>query len=93
MTDGFVDTGDMLILRDGRYHFTGRREGVINVGGSESASGRSGSDRQFASECTDVTGESPRRSPITGAIVIADIVLENSAAGISFLQTKDESFG
>ena len=31
--DGFVDTGDVLELRDGRYHFQGRRDGVINVGG------------------------------------------------------------
>src|SRR5262249_5978459 len=31
--DGFVDTGDIVELRDGRYHFMGRRNGVINVGG------------------------------------------------------------
>ena len=31
--EGFVDTGDVLELRDGRYHFQGRRDGVINVGG------------------------------------------------------------
>jgi acyl-CoA synthetase (AMP-forming)/AMP-acid ligase II len=31
--EGFVNTGDVLDLRDGRYHFQGRRDGVINVGG------------------------------------------------------------
>jgi len=31
--DGFVDTGDTVELREGRYYFTGRRDGVINVGG------------------------------------------------------------
>ena len=31
--DGYVDTGDMLELRDGRYYFSGRRGGIINVGG------------------------------------------------------------
>ena len=31
--DGFVDTGDMVELRGGRYYFVGRRDGVINVGG------------------------------------------------------------
>ena len=31
--EGFVDTGDMLELRDDRYHFVGRRDGMINVGG------------------------------------------------------------
>ena len=30
---GFVDTGDVLELRDGRYYFMGRRDGTINVGG------------------------------------------------------------
>ena len=30
---GFVDTGDMVELRDGRYYFVGRRDGLINVGG------------------------------------------------------------
>ena len=32
-TEGFVDTGDVLELHDGRYHFRGRHDGVINVGG------------------------------------------------------------
>ena len=31
--DGFVDTGDRVEERDGRYYFMGRRGGVINVGG------------------------------------------------------------
>src|SRR5580704_2495948 len=31
---GFVDTGDMVELRDGRYYFIGRRRGgIINIGG------------------------------------------------------------
>jgi acyl-CoA synthetase (AMP-forming)/AMP-acid ligase II len=32
-TDGFVDTGDMVELREGRYFFRGRKGGIINVGG------------------------------------------------------------
>ena len=31
--EGFVDTGDMVELRGDRYHFVGRRGGIINVGG------------------------------------------------------------
>jgi acyl-coenzyme A synthetase/AMP-(fatty) acid ligase len=85
--DGFVDTGDTVDLRDGRYHFTGRREGVINVGGL----------KVHPEEVEAVVNLHPnvrmsrvrgRKSPITGAIVVADIVLEN--ASDSFLQTKDE---
>ena len=36
-SDGFVDTGDMVELRGDRYYFVGRRGGIINVGGFESA--------------------------------------------------------
>ena len=32
--DGFVDTGDMVELRGDRYHFVGRRGGIINIGGA-----------------------------------------------------------
>ncbi len=32
-SDGFVDTGDMVELRGVRYHFVGRRGGIINIGG------------------------------------------------------------
>src|SRR6185369_9355462 len=31
--DGFIDSGDMVELKDGRWRFVGRRSGVINVGG------------------------------------------------------------
>ena len=31
--DGFVDTHDLVELRGDRYHFVGRRDGTINVGG------------------------------------------------------------
>jgi acyl-coenzyme A synthetase/AMP-(fatty) acid ligase len=86
--EGFVDTGDTVELRDGRYHFTGRREGVINVGGL----------KVHPEEVEAIVNLHPnvrmsrvkaRKSPITGAIVVADIVLEDSA-GPSFTQTRDE---
>src|SRR5207244_254040 len=32
-SDGFVDSGDMVELRGGRYYFVGRRGGIINIGG------------------------------------------------------------
>ncbi len=89
--DGFVDTGDTVVLRDGRYHFTGRREGVINVGGL----------KVHPEEVEAVVNLHPsvrmsrvkgRKSPITGAIVVADIVLESGAGagGSSFPQISEE---
>ena len=77
--EGFVDTGDMLELRDGRYFFIGRREGLINVGGQ----------KVHPEEVEAVINQHPgvrmsrvraRRSPITGALVVADIVPADPAA-------------
>jgi len=78
--DGFVDTGDMVELRNGRYHFVGRRGGIINIGGL----------KVHPEEVEAVINRHPsvrmslvkaRKSPITGAIVVADIVVE-AATGV-----------
>jgi acyl-coenzyme A synthetase/AMP-(fatty) acid ligase len=72
--EGFVDTGDMVELRGDRYHFVGRRGGIINIGGLkvhpeeiEAAINRHASVRMSRARS--------RKSPITGAIVVADVVL------------------
>ncbi|HEX3862866.1 MAG TPA: fatty acid--CoA ligase family protein [Stellaceae bacterium] len=71
--DGFVDTGDMLEQRGDRYFFVGRRGGIINVGGQ----------KVHPEEVEAVINHHPgvqsslvraRKNPITGAIVVADIV-------------------
>jgi len=72
--DGFVDTGDVVELRGGRYHFLGRRNGVINVGGLkvhpeevEAAINRHPKVR--------ISLVRARKNPITGSVVVADVVL------------------
>ena len=77
--DGYVDTGDMVELNGGRYHFVGRRGGIINIGGQkvhpeevEAAINRHPSVRMSLVKA--------RRNPITGAVVVADVVI-NSPAG------------
>ena len=76
--DGFVDTKDLVELRGDRYHFVGRKDGVINVGGL----------KVHPEEVEAVINRHPgiemslvrsRRSPIIGAIVVADVVLSPSA--------------
>jgi acyl-coenzyme A synthetase/AMP-(fatty) acid ligase len=71
--DGFIDTGDLVERRGARWHFLGRRNGVINVGGL----------KVNPEEVEAVINRHPsvamslvraRRSPITGAIVVADVV-------------------
>jgi acyl-coenzyme A synthetase/AMP-(fatty) acid ligase len=73
--EGFVDTGDTLELRDGRYYFTGRRDGVINVGGHkvhpEEVEAVINRHARVAMSLVKA-----RKSPITGAIVVADVVLK-----------------
>jgi acyl-coenzyme A synthetase/AMP-(fatty) acid ligase len=73
---GFVDTGDVLELRDGRYYFQGRRDGVINVGGR----------KVHPEEVEEVLNRHPQvrlslvktmKNPITGALVAADVLLKD----------------
>jgi acyl-coenzyme A synthetase/AMP-(fatty) acid ligase len=77
--DGFVDTGDMLDLIGERYQFAGRKGGIINVGGLkvhpeevEAVINRHPQVRMSLVR--------PRKSPITGAIVVAEVVLREKAA-------------
>jgi acyl-coenzyme A synthetase/AMP-(fatty) acid ligase len=76
--EGYVDLGDRLELRDGRYYFVGRSGGIINVGGL----------KVHPEEVEAVINSHPlvrmslvrsRRNPITGAIVAADVVLAEGA--------------
>jgi acyl-coenzyme A synthetase/AMP-(fatty) acid ligase len=72
--DGFVDTGDMIATRDDRCYFAGRVGGIINVGGL----------KVYPEEVEAVINRHPdvrvslvhpKKNPITGAVVIADVVL------------------
>ena len=74
--EGFVDTGDMVEQRGDRCYFLGRRSGVINVGGL----------KVYPEEVEALLNRHPavrmscvrsRRNPITGALVVADIVLKD----------------
>ena len=77
--DGFVDSGDMVERRGDRYHFIGRRGGVINVGGLKvhPEEVEAVINRHPAVRMSLVKG---RRNPITGAIVVAEVVLNAPGA-------------
>jgi acyl-coenzyme A synthetase/AMP-(fatty) acid ligase len=77
--DGFIDTGDMVEQRGDRYHFVGRRGGIINIGGLkvhpeeiEAVINRHADVRMSRARS--------RRSPITGGIVVADVILADGDA-------------
>ena len=85
--DGFVDTGDMVERRGERYHFVGRRGGIINVGGL----------KVHPEEIEAVINTHPavrmslvrgRRNPFTGAIAVAEVVLNHPTDDEALLKTE-----
>ena len=86
--EGYVDTDDLVERRGDRMHFVGRRSGVINVGGL----------KVHPEEVEAVINRHPgvrmslvksRANPITGAIVVADVVAEGTfAAGPAALKAE-----
>jgi acyl-CoA synthetase (AMP-forming)/AMP-acid ligase II len=88
---GYIDTGDVVELRGDRYYFVGRKEGIINVGGL----------KVHPEEVEAVINRNPlvrmsrvraRTNPITGAIVSADVVLEESvfSSRVCFEQVRQQ---
>jgi hypothetical protein len=79
--EGFVDTGDIVERRGDRYYFLGRRSGLINVGGLKvyPEEVEAAINRHPAVRMSMVRS---RRSPLTGSLVAADVVLkQDSGAG------------
>ena len=74
---GFVDTGDMVERRGDRYYFLGRRSGLINVGGLKvyPEEVEAAINRHPAVRMSRVRA---RRSPLTGSLVAADVVLTDA---------------
>lgn len=87
--DGFVDSGDIVELRGDRYHFVGRRGGIINIGGL----------KVHPEEIEAVINRHPdvrmsraksRKSPITGGIVVADVILTEGADQVRVKEIRDQ---
>jgi acyl-coenzyme A synthetase/AMP-(fatty) acid ligase len=78
--DGFVDTGDMVERGGSRYYFVGRKDGIINVGGLKV---HPEEVEATINRHAGVSGSlvKARKSPITGAIVVADVVLKANPQG------------
>ncbi len=87
--DGFVDTGDIVERRGDRYFFVGRSNGVINVGGLKV---HPEEVEAVINGHPDVRMSlvRPRKSPITGSLVVADVVLRGEAADARLAQLQGE---
>jgi acyl-CoA synthetase (AMP-forming)/AMP-acid ligase II len=77
---GFVDTGDMVERHGDRLYFAGRKGGIINIGGL----------KVHPEEIEAVINRHPsvrmslvrgRGSPVTGSVVVADVVLRTEGQG------------
>ena len=88
---GFVDTGDIVQQSGDRYYFVGRKGGIINIGGF----------KVHPEEVETVINRHPRvrmslvqarQNPITGSIVVADVVLdgETAPADARLVQVRDD---
>ena len=88
---GFVDTGDLVERCGARCRFVGRRGGIINVGGHKV---HPEAVEAVINQHPDVhmSRVSSRPSPITGALVVAEIVLrpDQGRAVDGFKTTRDE---
>ncbi len=76
--DGFIDTGDLVERRGERYHFVGRRNGVINVGGLK-VNPEAVEAVLNAHPAVSMSLVKAQRNPLTGALVVADVVLRDPA--------------
>jgi acyl-CoA synthetase (AMP-forming)/AMP-acid ligase II len=72
---GFVDSGDIIERHGERFYFAGRKGGIINIGGL----------KVHPEEIEAVINRHPcvrmslvrgRQNPVTGSIVVADVVLK-----------------
>ena len=78
--DGFVDTGDIVERRGERWYFLGRKTGIINVGGlkvhPEEVEAVINRHRDVRMSLVR-----SRKNPITGALVVAEVVLKPDDKG------------
>ena len=75
--EGWVDTGDLVEQRGDRFHFLGRRSGVINVGGLKISPEEV---EAVINACPGVrmSRVMGRSSPLLGALVAAEVVLSEA---------------
>ncbi len=77
-SDGWVDTGDLVRLEEGRFFVIGRANGVINVGGDKILPERV---RHLLLEHPKVSDAHiyGKKNPFTGMLLVADVKLARGA--------------
>ena len=85
----YIDTGDLVELQADRYYFRGRKGGIINVGGlkvyPEEVEAVINSDARVRMSLVK-----SKRNPITGAVIVAEVVLRDEPADEAAANTIKE---
>jgi acyl-coenzyme A synthetase/AMP-(fatty) acid ligase len=86
---GFVDTGDIVERHGDRFYFAGRKGGIINIGGLKVHPEEIEAviNRHPAVRMSLVRG---KQNPITGSVVVADVVLKAAEQGAPQAVLKDD---
>ena len=79
----------MVAQRDGQFNFIGRKWGVINVGGAK-VHPEEVEDVLVRHSSISMVRVSPRRNPLTGFVVAADLVLREPIDEAQFADLKRE---
>lgn len=77
--DGFIDTGDIVEIKNDRVYFLGRDSGSINVGGNK-VQPEEVEQVLLGSGLIYSAYVYPKRNPMMGNIVCADVVLKDKTA-------------
>lgn len=77
--DGFIDTGDIVEIKNDRVYFLGRDSGSINVGGNK-VQPEEVEQTLLSSDLIYSAYVYPKKNPMMGNIVCADVVLKDETA-------------
>ena len=84
---GFADSGDLVVVRDGRVQFLGRDSGAINVGGNKVIPEEIESIIRELDFIAEVVVR-PKGSAMTGQLVTADIQLCRADMDVARVKRK-----
>ena len=85
--DGFIDTGDIIEIKGDRVYFLGRDSGAINVGGNK-VQPEEVESTLLDSGFVHAAFVYPKKNPMMGNIVCADIVLRDGNGDTKIAKTE-----
>ena len=85
--DGFIDTGDIVCIKNNRVYFSGRDSGAINVGGNK-VQPEEVESVILSSNLISEVAVYPKNNSMMGNLVCADIVAKDELIGKKELKQK-----